>query len=214
MRSAILGRCRSPPSADMHSLTGSGRCKTILERRAAPGRGTLAPLCRPRAVARPCSRRRWVTTPRHAHAHAHAHADAAGAGSQPISRHAAAEVPDRNRPSTASLASLGHAFCGGERRPECADDHCPLAGLHEPAAPGSLAPRRCHFPHPYPLAIPPKHREQSHCVLPRSRRLAILLRHPSSASCHPGTDPPAASHRGHGHPLPLAARRKPTLLRP
>ena len=79
----------------------------------------------------------------------------------------------------------------GERRPEYAADHRPLAGSREPAAPGSLAPRPCHSP--------------------RSHLSAIPLHHPSSASRHTGADPPAACHRGHGLPTPtLLARPAPT----
>ena len=51
----------SPHPRPICPSDGSGRCKTILQRRAAPGRGTLAPTGRPRAVARPCPRPRRGT---------------------------------------------------------------------------------------------------------------------------------------------------------
>ena len=75
----------------------------------------------------------------------------------------------------------------GVRRPECAADHRPLAGSCEPAAPGSLAPRPCHSP--------------------RSHLPTVPLHHPLRASCHPGADPPAACHRGHGLPTPTPFAR-------
>ena len=135
--------------------------------------------------------------PRRAHAHAlgagphpvrcHALAHAAGAGSRPVSRH----VHGLARPS---------CLWPGERRPKCATDHRPRAGSRAPVAPGSLAPCRCHSPHPDLLASP--------------------LHRPSSASCRPSTDLSAACHREHGLPTatPLArpaltTHRKPTLLR-
>ena len=52
MRNAPTPRCLSPTPAQYDLTLGSGRCKTILEHRAAPGREALAPSCRPPAVAR------------------------------------------------------------------------------------------------------------------------------------------------------------------
>ena len=51
-RKPSLDGCHYPTLGRCSRTVGSGRCKTILQRRATPGRGTLAPLCRPRAVAR------------------------------------------------------------------------------------------------------------------------------------------------------------------
>ena len=132
--------------------------------------------------------------------------------------HAAPQVPDHdrsctapmpkalghNRPHAASMA-LARPRCPwpGERRPKCADNHRPPAGPREPAVPGSLAPRRCHSPHPHLSAIPPKRREKPRCVLPSSPAAAIPLRHLLGASCHSGAAPPAACHRRHGLPTPL-----------
>ena len=67
----------------------------------------------------------------------------------------------------------------GRRRPVGAADHRPRAGSRQPAAPGCLAPRRCHSPHPYL----------------------------SRASCPASADPPAACHRGHGLPPPTPPTR-------
>ena len=126
--------------------------------------------------------------------------------------HAAPQVPDHdrsctapmpkalghNRPHAASMASPGHAARG----PESAGPSVPITTAL-PAVPGSLAPRRCHSPHPHLSAIPPKRREKPRCVLPSSPAAAIPLRHLLGASCHSGAAPPAACHRRHGLPTPL-----------
>ena len=133
-------------------------------------------------------------------AHAHAHAHAQGAGPYPVQCRAAAEgAGSRRPPRHVHGVARPHSPWPGERRPECAADHRPLAGSREPATPGSLAPRPCHSP--------------------RSHLPAIPLHYLSGACCHAGTDPPAACHRGHGLPTPTPlARSAPgstlPLLRP
>ena len=110
------------------------------------------------------------------------------------------KAPGHDGPRATSMAfARPHSLWPGERRPECAADHRPLAGSREPATPGSLAPRPCHSP--------------------RSHLPAIPLHYLSGACCHAGTDPPAACHRGHGLPTPTPlARSAPgstlPLLRP
>ena len=53
----------SPPPPPICPGVGSGKCKTILEHRAAPGRESLAPSCRSPVVGRPHLWRRAMTTP-------------------------------------------------------------------------------------------------------------------------------------------------------
>ena len=129
---------------------------------------------------------------------------AAGAGSRPILHRADAEGVGP-QPAPRRVHGVARPRCPwpGERRPKCADNHRPPAGPREPAVPGSLAPRRCHSPHPHLSAIPPKRREKPRCVLPSSPAAAIPLRHLLGASCHSGAAPPAACHRRHGLPTPL-----------
>ena len=133
--------------------------------------GTDGPGCvrwRGRAVAGAGS----YPTPRHAHAHAHAHVHAPGAGPRSVLRRAHAHA------ERAGSRGLWPSAC----RPARAAAHHPLAGRGAPAAPDSLAPRRCHSPHP---PFSPAHRSVS------ARRRSCLSR-PAGAA------PPTAHHRGHG----------------
>ena len=126
------------------------------------------------------------TRPRATPMPAHAHAEGAEPRSVPRRADAHAERAGPRRP----WPSAG--------RPERAATHHPLAGLGAPAAPGSLAPRRCHSPHPPSL---PAHRSVS------ARRRRSCISRPA------GTDPPTAHHRGRGlSPAPPLAR--PTQGRP
>ena len=196
-----LGRCQLPPPAQYAPSDGSGRCKTILERRAAPGRGTLAPLCRPRAVARPCSRsrRRGITSdpvpmpmpmaPDHIRSSAAPMLKAPG-----HIRPGAASMPPalgHNRPRATSMAPQGHA-----------DGGLASAG---PSVPMTTAP--------VPACVSRSLQE----FLPR------VPATPRTYPVHPAIQvpirpPPATAGTGfprqrHSRAPPTAAGRKPTLVR-
>ena len=127
----------SPHPRPICPSDGSGRCKTILQRRAAPGSarqrqtGTDGPAaCGGAAVPAPQA---WDHVRSHAvplHlplplAPAHVRS---GAASLPLA------PPGQPGPASADRSVLR--------------SHRPLAGSRQSAAPGCLAPRPCHFPSP------------------------------------------------------------------
>ena len=147
----------------------------------------------------------------------------------------AAGAPGHGRPCAAQLvpdhywstrAYGAAASRTGARRHVCAYRRRSVAGPREPAAPDTS---HCHSPHPYLPAIPPirpekprrvlhaatypqSRRNAAHppCELPSTHLPALPLHYPSSASCHPGSAPPAVLlHCVYGLPPPALLRAPP-----
>ena len=141
--------------------------------------------------------------------------------------------PRRLRQECLPRRTPGHHGRGAGSAPSAChgDCHRRLAGRTAPAAPGGLAPRPCQSPHPDLPALPPsqpsfpRKREATsprsnggttgglrtgnpRYALPCSHRPAIPTHHPPSASCHPGTAPPAVLlHRVYGLLTPTPITR-------